>query len=201
MIDVSRQTVPCVRRLLSLSPHAMSSLPRLFVQAVVLATASPLAAADAPRETGVWQEHRVTVSQLGFTVTYSCEGLRDKLEALLRAAGAREDIEAVPLACGAPGRPNPAARVELRFFTLAPATSPDAIAGTWRQVRIRPGRPRELSRGDCELVERFRNDLLPAFTTREVQDRVRCIPHQPFSTVDLRFRVFAPAPADRAETK
>ena len=55
--------------------------------------------------------------------------------------------------------------------------------------------PRELSAGDCELVEQFRNTLLPMFTARNLDDHTTCIPHQNSgSVIDLRFESFTAVP-------
>jgi len=146
--------------------------------------------ADEPRTArGSWREHRQTVGQAGFSVTYSCEGLARKLELMLRTAGARADAKAIPLGCGDPGRPNPVAQVELRFHTLAPTASQVARPAGWRRVVFAPSSPRELTTGDCELVERFESLVLPSFTTRSLESRVACVPHQR-SAFSLRFEVF-----------
>ena len=52
-------------------------------------------------------------------------------------------------------------------------------------------RPRELARGDCELVEQFKSNVLPMFTTRNLENRTTCIPHQDSgSNIDLKFETF-----------
>jgi hypothetical protein len=52
--------------------------------------------------------------------------------------------------------------------------------------------PRELGLGDCELVEQFRDKVLPMFTTRDVENRMTCVPNQLSGTViNLKFEVFA----------
>ena len=65
------------------------------------ASAAPAgAAAEAPPpELGIWAEQNYSFVHLGFTATYSCDGLADKLTYLLRAAGARADIQARALGC------------------------------------------------------------------------------------------------------
>jgi hypothetical protein len=156
---------------------------------VTLITAAPVAADEPQTARGSWREHRQTVGQAGFSVTYSCEGLARKLELLLRTAGARADAKAIPLSCGDPGRPNPLAQVELRFHTLAPTASPVARPAGWRPIVLAPSSPRELTAGDCELIERFESLVLPSFTTRKRVSRVACVPHQRTS-FSLRFEVF-----------
>lgn len=179
------------------------------------ATGAPAAA---PVEPGTWQKHKYTFNFMGFTTTYSCDGLADKLKLLLLAAGARKDVKAYSGACAAPfGRPDKFASADLVFYTLvpndgagstaAPAPAPKSKPskeppepttygrGTWRPVVFTPYSPRSLAVGDCELIEQFQNFLLPMFATRDVVNHTSCIPHQDSgSRVDLEFQAFAPAP-------
>jgi len=115
-------------------------------------------AAASPPDRGVWQKHQYSFVFMGFTSTYSCDGLADKVKVLLIAAGARPDSKSRPGACASGfGRPDKFARADLTFYTLAPVTdaaSSDGkpIDGTWRSVSFSARSPRELSTGDCELV-------------------------------------------------
>ncbi len=119
---------------------------------------------------------------------------------LLIAAGARHDAKSQPGACANGfGRPDKFARASLTFYTLAPG-GPEAPLGTnqvdgvWRPVAIADRSPRDLGTGDCELVEQFRNNVLPMFTTRNVEDHITCVPHQNSgSLISLRFESFAAA--------
>jgi len=159
--------------------------------------------ADEPsaREPGVWQKHEYSFVFMGFTSTYSCDGLADKIKLLLIAAGARHDAKSQPGACANGfGRPDKFARASLTFYTLAPG-GPEAPLGTnqvdgvWRPVAIADRSPRDLGTGDCELVEQFRNNVLPMFTTRNVEDHITCVPHQNSgSLISLRFESFAAPP-------
>ena len=166
---------------------------------LVIALLAPAASAGervAP-VAGVWIRHELVYEQLGFTSIYSCAGLAVKVSALLRASGARNDLAVTPKDCGV--EPTKFARVQVVFSSLAQAGRPGAGAGAsgrqpgaWRKVWLAPRSPRELTDGDCELVERFRDQILPLLSTRNVADRVRCIPHQlSGSVVDLRFEVSA----------
>ena len=171
----------------------------LFVSALVPRTSS----ADEPsaRERGVWQKHEYSFVFMGFTSTYSCDGLADKLQLLLTAAGARNDSKSQAGACANGfGRPDKFARATLTFYTLAPGgtdTPPGTkpVDGVWRPVSIADRSPRELLTGDCELVEQFRDNVLPMFTTRTVEDHTTCVPHQNSgSVIALRFESFAAVP-------
>jgi hypothetical protein len=137
---------------------------------------------------------------LGFTSTYSCDGLADRLKELLLGAGARVDAKSQPGACAAPfGRPDKFARADLTFSTLAPlaaAAEGKPVKGTWRTVIFSAHSPRDLQIGDCELVEQFRQQVLPMFTTRNVVSNTTCIPNQESgSVIDLKFDSFTALPA------
>jgi hypothetical protein len=151
---------------------------------------------------GTWQSHKYSFQFMGFTSTYSCDGLADKLRMLLLAAGARGNLKSQAGACAYGfGRPDKFARADLTFSTLAPAqagTSPGAkpVNGAWRAVAFASFSPQDLHVGDCELVEQFRSQILPMFTTRNVVSNTTCIPNQESgSTIDLKFEVFAPVAA------
>ena len=159
--------------------------------------------ADEPsaRERGVWQKHEYSFAYMGFTSTYSCDGLADKIRLLLITAGARPDAKSQPGACASGfGRPDKFARAELTFYTLAPSgadasSGSKPVDGIWRPVSLTDRSPRELSTGDCELIEQFRNNVLPMFTTRNVDDHTTCIPYQNSgSIIGLRFESFTAAP-------
>ncbi len=178
----------------------------LLAAAVLLSSASRAddsAAASAP---GTWQSHKYSFQFLGFTSTYSCDGLADKLKILLLAAGARADVKSQPGACASGfGRPDKFARADLTFYTLAPA-DPNAAAsstvkGIWRPVTFGNRQPRELGLGDCELVDQFRQQVLPMFSTRNVVNNTTCIPHQESgSNIDLKFESLTAPPGKKHPT-
>jgi hypothetical protein len=165
---------------------------------------SRTSSADEPSapERGVWHKHEYSFVFMGFTSTYSCDGLADKIRLLLLTAGARRDAKSQPGACASGfGRPDKFARANLTFYTLAPSgtdTPSDSkpVDGIWRPVSFADHSPRELHTGDCELVEQFRNNVLPMFTTRNVDDHTTCVPHQDSgSVISLRFESLAAAPS------
>jgi hypothetical protein len=177
---------------------------RLFGLAGAMLLSTAALAADAPASPaarGSWQSHKYSFQFLGFTSTYSCDGLADKLKELLLAAGARADAKSQPGACAAPfGQADKFARADLTFSTLAPlddaASNGKSVNGTWRAVVLAAHAPRDLQIGDCELVEQFRQQVLPMFTTRNVVSNTTCIPNQESgSLIDLKFDSFAALPA------
>jgi hypothetical protein len=150
---------------------------------------------------GVWQKHDYSFQFLGFTTTYSCDGLASKLKVLLIAAGARADAKSNSGGCSRGyGVPDKFARATLTFYTLAPVGNGEngtpPINGVWRSVALGDRSPREVRLGDCELVEQFRDKVLPMFTTRNVDNRMTCVPNQlSGSVINLKFEVFAGLPA------
>ncbi len=173
--------------------------------AVVFCGLSFSVVADEPSATdatqGIWQKHEYSFQFLGFTSTYSCDGLASKLKVLLIAAGARADAKSTADACAhGYGIPDKFARASLSFYTLAPVgnggNAGPSVNGAWRSVALADRSPRELRLGDCELVEQFRDKVLPMFTTRNVENRMTCVPNElSGSVINLKFEVFAGLPA------
>jgi hypothetical protein len=163
------------------------------------AFAAESAAGDA--EPGVWQRHEYSFQFLGFTTTYSCDGLASKLKVLLIAAGARADAKSTSEACARGyGTPDKFARARLTFYTLAPVGNAQnagpSINGAWHLVVFADRSPREVALGDCELIEEFRDKVLPMFTTRNIDSRLTCVPNQlSGSRINLTFDVFSGLPA------
>lgn len=156
-------------------------------------------AADAGQ--GAWQKHEYSFQYFGFTTTYSCDGLASKLKVLLIAAGARADAKSTSNGCANGfGTPDKFPRAYLTFYTLAPFGNGEnagpPINGVWRPVAFADRSPREVALGDCELIEQFRDKVLPMFRTRNIDNRMACVPHQlAGSGINLKFEVFAAVPA------
>ncbi len=172
----------------------------VFMSTAVVAAEPPPRQTAAP-ESGVWQKREYSFAFLGFTTTYSCDGLADKIKVLLIAAGARPDAKSRPGACASGfGHPDKFARADLTFYALTPSdTDPSPgsrpVEGMWRGVFLSDRSPLELRTGDCELVEQFRHWVLPMFTTRNLDDHTTCVPHQDSgSVIALRFESFSAAP-------
>ena len=174
----------------SLFAHAL-------IAALALAAAAPIYADGEP---GSWQAQKTELNYMGFTTTYSCDGLQSKLEMLLRQLGARSDAKVQAFGCDRFNAPSKFARATLSFASLHPAAgdAEAAVPGGWRTIEFAPDRPFALQEGDCELIEQFRDKVLPLFATRALEGRVTCVPHQ-VSTFSLRFQVFALIPATRSK--
>jgi hypothetical protein len=190
---------------------ALATGPRwigvLLLASAPLLSSVTLADESSPAPTlmpGSWQKHLYSFAYMGFTTTYSCDGLADKLKKLLLVAGARSDVKSQPGACARGfGRPDKFARADLTFYTLAPlgngaVANQTPVDGLWRPIALSARSPWGLAIGDCELVEQFRNLVLPMFTTRNVEQHSTCVPYQESGTViNLKFDAFAAAPAKK----
>ncbi len=178
--------------------------------------ASTVPAADgSSAEPGIWRSQKTELVYMGFTSTYSCDGLQGKLELLLRQLGAQPGFKVIAYGCADFGRPSRFPRATLEFSSLQPASAAQAtaaaattgnalavmqqapVSGAWRTIELSPHHPFDLQDGDCELMEQFRDKVLPLFATRGLQVRITCVPYQdtggPF---ELQMQVFAPlAPA------
>lgn len=169
----------------------------LLVGLLLVGTAAPLSAADtAPADaatSGTWQPHEYTFTFTGVYAVYSCDWLEEKLRLLLKKAGARADIK-IHTRCQEPSGPSPGAEAHLDFFVLAPATGPGDTSAVWRKVVLRDHVPLALEASDCELVEQFRVELLPFFTTRSIDNHMSCRGVDNDSAgLDLQFEALMPA--------
>lgn len=178
------------------------------VVALLCTFGAAAAGADEPVLAG-WQARQVEFTYVGFTTHYTCDGLRGKVKSLMRHVGVRDDLKVSTSGCEfAPGEIARMPRVRIQFATPVPRESGDRTAGEpvpaqWKTVVIRRDQPKHLGLGDCELVEQFRDHVLPAFQLREQSGQITCIPHQlSGSRIDLRFTALVPLPSpDRLRKK
>ena len=133
----------------------------------------------------------MTFTYMGRTSRYSCDGLRDKVLALLMDLGARRDTKITTVGCfedrpsthtawqspslaivfTSPALPDPAAQ---------PAHAGDlaALDARFEPFLITSDAFRTLSIADCELVEEFARQILPKLAARDVKSDVTCVPYQ-----------------------
>jgi hypothetical protein len=144
----------------------------------------------------VWKEQHLDFFYRGRTAQYSCDGLRDKVRALLIDLGARRDVKIVPIGChgGAAGSTSSLNLPSLNLPSLnlifsAPAL-PDAAAkplhvgdlaatdARFEPFTIASDAFRNMGIGDCELVEEFARQVLPKLVARGVRQDIACVLHQ-----------------------
>ncbi len=153
------------------------------VASATAATGGPLAA--------VWKEHHLEFVYMGRTSSYSCDGLTDKLRALMTRLGARRDMHLVGIGCpeyGRPAGPNSLGpSVSIRFYSPGLPSAADeprgrsdrgTIYARYEPFEIVPDAFRDMSVGDCELVDEFARQVLPKFTIRGLKKAITCIPYQ-----------------------
>ena len=139
----------------------------------------------------VWKEQHVRFLYRGRTSRYSCEGLRDKVRAMLLDLGARRDLSVTALGCedtaaqlrraalgpslnlvfSTPALPEAAAK-PLRAGDLA------AVNARFETFKITSDAFRTMGVADCELVEEFARQILPKLVTRNLQQDITCVPFQ-----------------------
>ena len=146
---------------------------------------APAAGPTAPAEFAVWTPKEVQFTYMGFTTHYTCDGLRDAVRDMVLQLGARKsDLKVTEQPCsGQPDRPNPFPGVRIKMSVLQPAPAqlaPDAqvVEAHWKPVKL-PYRETGINAaGQCELLEQFNQKIMPLFTTRNVDLRATCVPHQ-----------------------
>ncbi|MGQ0429311.1 MAG: hypothetical protein ACT4UQ_05210 [Gammaproteobacteria bacterium] len=171
---------------------------RAGVVVCALLSALPAAASDTgPEEVAAaWTRQEADLLYMGFTTRYSCAGLKSKVKLLLKHLGVRSDVKINERGCEF-GYQYVAdfPRLKLEFYTPAiPEQGArevgEPVLGVWKPVVIKRNTPKGLEMGDCELVELFRDRILPKFLTRNVKGDVNCIPHQLVGNrIDLSFEV------------
>jgi hypothetical protein len=171
---------------------------RAALLTLALIAAIPAIADDSlpDEQPAAWTRHEVELLYMGFTTRYTCGGLKSKVKLLLKHLGVRDDVKIIERGCEF-GYQKVADFPKVKITFWAPTipkqgdTDPgDPVLGVWKPVVIRKNSPKGLEMGDCELVEIFRDRVMPKFVTRSMQGDINCIPHQLVGNrIDLRFEV------------
>ena len=156
--------------------------------------------AEGERVEAVWKPQQVNFEYRGYSTAYSCRSLEDKLELILRSVGAREDVQLRSYVCDeqigiarfqiALQSPVVASEENLREVTaqdsrdeliarvngekLRSAADVPRFTAVWKTVSFARDRRMRLERGDCELVQQLRRQILPRMSVHIVKDNVRC---------------------------
>jgi hypothetical protein len=154
---------------------------------VALPLLGAAAAAEAPVPAaqvvpGVWQHHKVTISYLGLTSLYSCDGLEEHVRSILLHLGARKDAKVRAYGCPqGPEVPSHTAWIDSDFYTLAAAdsaTASETVRAHWAPREVTPQQPSFMGGGDCELIEQMKDLISKSFALRDVSYRTDCVPHE-----------------------
>lgn len=141
-----------------------------------------------PPLAAVWTPRELRFVFMGFTAKYSCDGLRERIRAVLLKLGARPDLEVRQGPCSAPlGTPTAFPGVTIKMNVLEPAGSesyvnggapPQVVPAHWKRVDLTASNDAVKLAGDCEIIEQIKQSILPKFTTRNVDYKSTCIPNQ-----------------------
>jgi hypothetical protein len=162
-----------------------------LIGTMVVVSAGAAAAETGAAIEAVWKEQHLRFSYMGRTARYSCQGLRDKVSAMLIGLGVRRDLQITALGCesaaagtrvatlgpsltmvfSAPTLPDPAAK-PLR------AVDPGAVEARFESFTLTNDAFRNMDIADCELVEQFAQQILPKLATRHVTQDITCVPYQ-----------------------
>jgi len=174
------------RRLISMrvAAAAVFSLS-LAVGALAEPPAESNSAQSTPPTWAVWTPKELRFTYMGFTSHYSCDGLADKMRSIVLQLDARPDLKIRAMPCsGALGRPTefPGVTVNMNVLTPWDAASANAtvtpVPAHWKLVELSTDRDPLREAGDCELIEQVKTRVLPLFTTRNIDYRSTCVPHQ-----------------------
>jgi hypothetical protein len=147
----------------------------------------------------VWKEQRLSFFYMGRTSRYSCDGLRDKMRAMLLDLGARRDLSVTALGCedaaaqvrGGSSGPS----LAIVFSSLHPGDL-GAVDARFEAFTITSDAFRNMEIADCELVEEFAHQVLPKLATRNLKQDITCVPFQQSGGRFLiRGEVLRPLPA------
>lgn len=163
----------------------------ILLGVLLCATAMPAGTVGGSPVAAVWKEQHLRFFYRGRTARYSCDGLRDKVRAMLLDLGARRDLTITALGCE-----DAAARVRaasmgpsLNLVFSTPALPEAAVkplhAGDLAPVNahfepftITSDAFRNMGVADCELVEEFAHQVLPKLVTRNLKQDISCVPYQ-----------------------
>jgi len=139
----------------------------------------------------VWKEQRINFLYMGRTSRYTCDGLRDKVRAMLLDLGARRDLSITAQGCEAPAAqvrlasPGPTLNIVVNTPVLPDAKlkPPRAeelqqLAARFEPFTITSDAFRNMGVADCELVEDFAQQILSKFVTRGLKQDISCVPFQ-----------------------
>jgi hypothetical protein len=138
------------------------------------------ASAGTGRESAAaWVPKELNFVYRGFTTTYSCDGLQERMRDVLLKLGARPDLRVRGYGCTRLVGPDPFAGVSIKMNVLQPAGKQGgpAVPVHWQRVDLLTGLyehdPVDAA-ADCELIGEIKQKILPLFATRNVDYSATC---------------------------
>ncbi len=175
----------------------IKALKRWVFAASVLFGTLPVAAMAQGQVNAVWAPRHVRFIYQGFTTQYSCDGLREDIRAMLIKLGAH-DLKIRSYGCTRLVGVEPFPGVQVSMQVLVPAETAKGkqygptVAAHWQNVVLMPDNASFEEQGNCELIEQFKETFLPLFTTRHINYRSTCVPHQIMLGTHLSAEVLMP---------
>jgi hypothetical protein len=156
-----------------------------------------------------WVERTLDYTYMGFTVHFTCDGLRDNVRDILLALGARrKDLKIQSRGCARLNGPEPFPGVSATFSVLVPVT-PDEIgkvgntspqATHWQTVDLVKLTRSGSDQAPCELLEQLKDKALPLFTSRNLTFQSSCVPHEVrLGEIQFSVDVLRPLPSANPE--
>jgi hypothetical protein len=146
--------------------------------ALLLASGAALgspAQTSATSESAVWVPKVLTFTYHGVTTRYTCDALRTKMHGFLLELGARPDLQVRSWGCTQPVAPDIFPGVSVEMSVLQPASSgAPSVAAHWKKVDLLANRNPVDAAADCELISQIKLNVLPLFTTRNVDYSATC---------------------------
>ena len=129
-----------------------------------------------------WVPKELIFVYRGFTTTYSCDGLQEKMRRVLLKLGARHDLQVRSFGCTRLQRSDPSAGVNIRMNVLQPGgqRGGPAVPAHWKRVDLLTdydNRDPVDAAADCELIGQIKQKVLPLFATRSVDYSSTCERH------------------------
>lgn len=176
--------------------------------AATFLAAVPALAAAQDSVTAVWVPKHIEFIYQGFTTHYSCGGLQDQIRDMLQKLGA-QNLKVLQMGCVRPEGPTVFPGVNVTMSVLVPASSAEAskakssgppLQAQWKKVVLMPVNSGYNEEGNCELIEQFKQQFLPLFTTRKIDYGSSCVPYQLTLGTHLSAEVLVPPPKVASST-
>ncbi len=176
--------------------------------AATFLAAVPALATAQDSVTAVWVPKHIEFIYQGFTTHYSCGGLQDQIRDMLQKLGA-QNLKVLQMGCVRPEGPTVFPGVSVTMSVLVPSSSAEAskakssgppLQAQWKKVVLMPVNSGYNEEGNCELIEQFKQQFLPLFTTRKIDYGSSCVPYQLTLGTHLSAEVLVPPPKVASST-
>lgn len=181
------------------------NIKHVLVMMLLAVSGQSFAESDAPDSsepiTAIWKQQRVTFHYRSNQIFYSCDGLKHKIASILKAVGARGEVD-VELRCRPGSVTNSAATLitlrspieatpenvatattyspetqlvaRLKNVQLPTANDLERFNAQWSTVMLNRARGLSIDAGDCELLHGLAKQVFPQMAVRIVRQGLAC---------------------------